>query len=112
MDEPDTLVSVVVLADDRWIVWGIMGFLSIKSVPTNGWPWREWADRYRVGANNYSLLRGRVMGQVPPWDEPKNLFAQGTVEIEGGADEGEMRKGLREISEGFSMLAGFFCIQA
>lgn len=45
-------------------------------------------------------------------NESRRLFAQGTVEVKGGADEGKMRKGLREISKGFAMLAGFFRIQA
>ena len=37
----------------------------------------------------------------------KRLFAQCTVEVEGCADEGEMGKSLREISEGFAMMTGF-----
>jgi len=40
----------------------------------------------------------------------KGLFAQCTVEVEGRADECEMRKGLREIAQGFAMMPGFLSI--
>ena len=36
------------------------------------------------------------------------LFAESAVEVEGGADECEMGKGLGEISQGFAMVARFF----
>ena len=42
----------------------------------------------------------------------RELFTQGAVEVEGGADEREMGKGLRKISEGFAMMAGFFSIES
>jgi len=39
------------------------------------------------------------------------LSTQGAVEVEGGANEGEVGKGLGEISEGFTVIAGFLSIQ-
>lgn len=36
------------------------------------------------------------------------LFAESTVEVEGGADECEMGKGLRKVSKGFAVMTRFF----
>ena len=37
-----------------------------------------------------------------------DLFAQGSIEVEGSADQREVGKGLREISQRLAMVAGFF----
>jgi hypothetical protein len=36
------------------------------------------------------------------------LFSKRPVEVEGGTNESQVSKGLRKITEGFSMMAGFF----
>jgi len=40
--------------------------------------------------------------------EVKMSFTEGTIEIEGSADQGEMGEGLREVAEGFPMVSRFF----
>ena len=40
------------------------------------------------------------------------LGAEGAVEVEGGADEREVREGLREIAKGLALRAGLFGVEA
>ena len=43
---------------------------------------------------------------------PLLFLSEGAVEIEGGADQGEMGEGLRKVPERFAAAADFLCIEA
>jgi hypothetical protein len=42
----------------------------------------------------------------------RELFSQGAVQVEGGADEREMCKCLRKVSKGLAMMTGFFSVES
>ena len=57
-----------------------------------------------------AVKKGRRGWKKQQNGEMKELFAESTVEVEGGADECEMGKGLWKVSKSFAMMAGFFSI--
>ena len=67
---------------------------------------------WKFAEANQKIGEPKIRLFAAKWGSGLGLVAEDAVEVEGGADEGEVGEGLREVAEGLALGAGLLGVEA